>query len=107
MEGTGVCVVCGMALERLGSPGAAGKGECDAGQPTGLLALPAVLTVPEVARLLQRSVSAIYMLAHAGRLPGRRIGRHWQFVRAELEQWLQQAPRRHATPSKQRGCGRR
>jgi excisionase family DNA binding protein len=48
-----------------------------------------LLTVPEVARLLKRSIWSVYQDASAGRLPVTRCGRrNLRFRRADLERWL-------------------
>ena len=43
-----------------------------------------VITPAEVAALLQIHVKTVYRLARQGVLPGRQIGRHWRFSRAEI-----------------------
>ena len=47
-----------------------------------------VLTAREVADLLKMPVSTIYELARRGKLPARRLGRTWRFLRPRLEQLL-------------------
>lgn len=42
------------------------------------------MTTRQVADLLQLSISTVHQLAEAGDLPGRRIGREWRFLRADL-----------------------
>ena len=49
---------------------------------------PAVLTLAEVAELLQVPDDAVRELAEAGDLPGRRIAGEWRFARAALLEWL-------------------
>lgn len=43
-----------------------------------------VMTPDEVAALLKIHVKTVYRLARQGVLPGRQIGRHWRFSRAEI-----------------------
>lgn len=43
-----------------------------------------VMTPDEVAALLKIHVKTVYRLARQGVLPGRQIGRHWRFSRAEV-----------------------
>jgi excisionase family DNA binding protein len=43
-----------------------------------------VMTPDEVAALLKLHVKTVYRLARQGVLPGRQIGRHWRFSRAEI-----------------------
>lgn len=47
-----------------------------------------ILTVPEVARLLRVPRSTVYKLARLGQLPASKIGKHWRFVRRDLEAWV-------------------
>jgi excisionase family DNA binding protein len=52
------------------------------------LAPPEVLTLAEVADLLQVPEAAVAELADAGELPGRRLGGEWRFSRAAVLAWL-------------------
>ena len=47
-----------------------------------------VLDVDEVADLLQAEPDAVRELAEAGRLPGRKIGDEWRFLRSAVLAWL-------------------
>jgi excisionase family DNA binding protein len=47
-----------------------------------------VLDVDEVAELLQAEPDAVRELAEAGRLPGRKIGDEWRFLRQAVLAWL-------------------
>jgi excisionase family DNA binding protein len=47
-----------------------------------------VLTVDQVAELLQVEPDAVAELADAGDLPGRRIGEDWRFLRSAVLAWL-------------------
>ena len=49
---------------------------------------PDVLTVEDLADLLQVDPATIEQLAAAGELPGRRIGGAWRFARAAVLDWL-------------------
>lgn len=49
-----------------------------------------VMTVADVAAFLRLSESTVYRLAQEGKLPGRKIGGAWRFLRPALEQWLAQ-----------------
>ena len=57
-----------------------------------------VLTVDDVARLLELKPYTVKEYARRGILPGRKLGRTWRFLRLELEQAIkglpQQTPRR-------------
>ena len=52
-----------------------------------------ILTVPEVAHLLRVPKSTVYKLARLGRIPASKIGKHWRFVRQDLDEWVHQAAR--------------
>jgi excisionase family DNA binding protein len=47
-----------------------------------------VLTIDEVAELLQAEPDAVRELAESGRLPGRKIGDDWRFLRRAVLGWL-------------------
>lgn len=54
-------------------------------RPTGA---PEVLTVEQVADLLEVAQEAVEALAEEGELPGRKIGSDWRFSRAAVLAWL-------------------
>jgi excisionase family DNA binding protein len=65
--------------------------------PSGLEALPALLTVGEVATVLRTTRKAVYSMAERGQLPGTtRIGRRLLVRRDDLLSWLDE--RRAASP---------
>jgi molybdate transport system regulatory protein len=47
-----------------------------------------LLSAAEAASLLHLQVKRVQALAHAGKLPGRRVGRKWLFDRRDLERLL-------------------
>ena len=49
-----------------------------------------VLTLAQVAELLQAPEADVAALAEAGELPGRRVGGQWRFARVALLRWLGQ-----------------
>ena len=49
---------------------------------------PSILTIVEVAAFLRIPVSSAYKLAQTGRIPSRKVGRHWRFHRGAIEKWL-------------------
>lgn len=53
-----------------------------------------VLTPKEAARVLRLGIHTLYRYAREGRIPGRRLGKHWRFVQEDLESFLRepQAP---------------
>lgn len=48
-----------------------------------------LLTLSEVSKFLKVPKSTIYKLARERRLPGHKVGKHWRFVREEIEAWVQ------------------
>ena len=57
-----------------------------------------VLTIDELAEYLKIKKSTLYRLAQQGRVPGRKVGRHWRFHRAVIDAWL-----RRQTPAASHG----
>jgi excisionase family DNA binding protein len=49
---------------------------------------PDVLTVEQLAELLQVDEKTVRSLATKGELPGRKVGRHWRFSRQAVLDWL-------------------
>ncbi len=47
-----------------------------------------VMSVRELADYLRISVHTVYRLAEQGRLPGRKVGKHWRFHRDVIVAWL-------------------
>jgi excisionase family DNA binding protein len=47
-----------------------------------------VLKVEEISKWLRIPKSTIYKLCLEGQIPGKKIGRHWRFVREDIEGWL-------------------
>jgi excisionase family DNA binding protein len=58
---------------------------------------PDVLTLEQLAGLLQVDEKTVRALAASGDLPGRKVGRHWRFSRQAVLDWL-------ATPDRRRGA---
>jgi len=56
---------------------------------------PDVLTIEQLAELLQVDQKTVRSLATNGDLPGRKLGRHWRFSRQAVLDWL-------ATPERKR-----
>lgn len=51
---------------------------------------PEVMTIDDLAAFLQVSKSSLYKLAQDGRVPGKKVGRHWRFHRSAIEAWLRE-----------------
>jgi excisionase family DNA binding protein len=48
-----------------------------------------ILTVEEVAHFLRVPKSTVYKLARLGQIPASKIGKHWRFLRKDLQDWMQ------------------
>jgi excisionase family DNA binding protein len=47
-----------------------------------------VLTLQELADYLKIPRSTLYKLVREGRVPCRKVGRHWRFLKPVIDQWL-------------------
>jgi excisionase family DNA binding protein len=47
-----------------------------------------ILTVLDVARFLRVPKSTVYKLARVGELPASKIGKHWRFLRRDIQDWV-------------------
>lgn len=47
-----------------------------------------ILTVLDVARFLRVPKSTVYKLARVGELPASKIGKHWRFLRRDIQDWM-------------------
>ncbi len=48
-----------------------------------------VYTVQELASYLRMKPLTIYKHASGGKLPGFKVGSHWRFKKATIDQWIQ------------------
>ncbi len=64
-----------------------------------------VMTASQVAEYFQLPETAVIAEASAGRLPGRRVGGEWRFIRIALTEWLQGRDRHPSIPP-QAGVGK-
>jgi excisionase family DNA binding protein len=55
--------------------------------------MPEVLTVRQVAQLLQVTEETVRRLANRRELPGRRVGGAWRFSRPALIKWIESGHR--------------
>lgn len=58
-----------------------------------------VLTVREVARLLDIDEMTVYRLARTGRLPAFKVGSQWRFGREALDAWVAHQMQAHGHTS--------
>ena len=59
---------------------------------------PDVLTVEQLAELLQVDGKTLRSLAAKGELPGRKVGRHWRFSRQAVLDWVATPERKRRAP---------
>lgn len=51
-----------------------------------------ILTIDEVAALLKIPRSTVYKLAQQGKLPAKKVGKHWRFHRGMVMDWITGQP---------------
>ena len=51
-----------------------------------------VLTIEELSAYLKISKSTLYKLVREGKVPCRKIGRHWRFRKRAIDRWLEETP---------------
>jgi excisionase family DNA binding protein len=48
-----------------------------------------VFTIEELAAYLKIPKSTLYKLTREGKIPAKKIGRHWRFQKLAIERWLE------------------
>lgn len=48
------------------------------------------MTIDELSEYLRISRSTLYKLAQEGRVPCKKVGRHWRFRKRAIDRWLEQ-----------------
>ena len=48
------------------------------------------MTIDELSDYLRISRSTLYKLAQEGRVPCKKVGRHWRFRKRAIDRWLEQ-----------------
>jgi len=79
-------IVAGLVSRHLGEPTQTVGSY--AFHPYETSAPPEVLNVEQAASFLQIEKVTVVDLAESGKLPGRKLGKHWRFSRAALVAWL-------------------
>ncbi len=49
---------------------------------------PEILTLPELAEYVRVSKSSLYHYSRDGKIPGRKIGRHWRYHKSAIDAWV-------------------
>ena len=52
-----------------------------------------VMTIQEVSEYLKIPLSTMYYLAQKGKVPCRKVGKHWRFRKSVLDKWLEGSPK--------------
>ncbi len=47
-----------------------------------------VMTIEELAIYLKIAKSTLYKLAQEGKVPGKKVGKHWRFNRQAIDDWI-------------------
>jgi excisionase family DNA binding protein len=47
-----------------------------------------VLTLVELAQYLKLSKSTTYKLVQEGKIPGQKLGKHWRFLKSNVDEFL-------------------
>ena len=47
-----------------------------------------IMTIEELAVYLKVSKSMLYQMAQKGAIPASKVGKHWRFHKATIEEWL-------------------
>ena len=47
-----------------------------------------IMKPPEVAKYLRIPITTLYKLCHEGKIPAKKVGKHWRFRKDEIEKWL-------------------
>ncbi len=51
-----------------------------------------VLTIDDLSAYLKISKSTLYKLVREGKIPCQKVGRHWRFLKAAIDRWLENVP---------------
>jgi len=49
---------------------------------------PEIMTIDEVCQYLRIPRSSLYKLAQEGKIPAKKVGRHWRFRKVSIDLWL-------------------
>lgn len=49
-----------------------------------------ILTLQELAVYLKIPESSLYKIVREGKVPARKVGKHWRFSRAAIDAWISQ-----------------
>ena len=85
-------IVAGLVSKYLGaSPQTLGSYSFQPYEPSDPLE---VMDPEQAAEFLQIDAATVIEMAEAGKLPGRKLGKHWRFSRAALVAWLAEPERK-------------
>jgi len=66
-----------------------------------------LLTAEEISTELRIPKSTLYKLCNDGQIPAAKIGKHWRFDRAKVDQWLAAQFEAHQTGGREAQAGAR
>lgn len=59
--------------------------------------VPEIMTIDDLEAYMQLSKSSLYKLAQAGRIPGKKVGKHWRFRKGAIDHWLDERDHTHGS----------
>ncbi len=69
---------------------------------------PEILTLPELAEYIRVSKSSLYHYSRDGKIPGRKIGRHWRYHKSAIDAWVKnEKPKSFRGEKRNRRAGKR
>jgi len=47
-----------------------------------------IFTLVELSEYLRISIHTIYKLSQKGKIPGRKIGKQWRYMKGDIDKWI-------------------
>lgn len=47
-----------------------------------------IMKPPEIAKYLRIPITTLYKLCHEGKIPAKKVGKHWRFRKDEIDEWF-------------------
>ena len=54
--------------------------------------IPEIMNIKEVSGYLKIPISTVYKLAQSGEIPAVKVGKHWRFMKKDLDQLFEKKP---------------
>lgn len=58
-----------------------------------------ILTIEELSTYLKIPESTLYKIVREGKIPSKKVGRHWRFRKEAIDNWLDQKGKKEPEPS--------